>query len=113
MPGISALCLSLPQYANEPPRCPTLEPAFISMKMALEIWKWQLPWPLRISSVSVGNDFQQARGNQEMRHFQMSSTSTPTGDSLRWKSPAIQTEGLTVIIPHPLVAPSLQQRGGL
>src|SRR6516225_4846122 len=27
-------------------------------EMALGIWKWQFPWPLRIFSTSVGNDFQ-------------------------------------------------------
>jgi hypothetical protein len=41
-----------------------------------------------IFSISAGNDFQQARGNQGMRHFQMSSMSAPTGDDLRWTSPA-------------------------
>ena len=27
----------------------------------LDIGKWRFPWPLRISSISVGNDFQQPR----------------------------------------------------
>ena len=30
--------------------------------------------------ISAGNDFQQPRGNQEMRHFQMSSISTSAGE---------------------------------
>jgi len=51
----------------------------MTMKMVLEIRKWRFPWPLGIFSTSVGNDFQQPRGNQEMRHFQMSSMSTPYG----------------------------------
>jgi hypothetical protein len=34
---------------------------------------------LSMSSTSVGNDFQQPRGNQGFRHFHMSSTSTPYG----------------------------------
>jgi hypothetical protein len=49
----------------------------MSMEMALEIWKWRLFWTFSISSRSVGNDFQQPRGNQGFRHFHMSSTSTP------------------------------------
>jgi hypothetical protein len=49
------------------------------VKMALEIRKCWFPWPLRIFSMSVGNDFQHPRENQEMRHFQMSSMSTPYG----------------------------------
>jgi len=49
------------------------------MEMALEIWKWRLPWISSISSRSVGNDFQQPRGNQSFRHFHMSTISTPYG----------------------------------
>ena len=60
----------------------------MSMEIALDIWKWQFPRLLRIFSSSVGNNFQQSRGNQGTRHFQMSSISTPTGDGLRWTSPA-------------------------
>jgi hypothetical protein len=82
----------------------------MSMILALDIWKCRFSWPLRISSMPIGNDFQQPRGNQGVRYFQMSSTSSPTGDSLRWTSPAIQAEGLTLINPCPLVAPSLQQQ---
>jgi hypothetical protein len=51
-------------------RCPTFEPAFMFVKMALEIWKCWFPWPLRIFSMSVENDFQQPRENQGTRHFQ-------------------------------------------
>jgi len=62
--------LSWVQHANECSRCPTVKPAFMFMKMALYIWKWRFAWPLRIFSMPVGNDFQQPRGNQGMRHFQ-------------------------------------------
>ena len=55
-------------------------PAFMSVEMALEIWKWRLSWTSSISSRSVGNDFQQPLGNEGSDHFQMSSISTPTGD---------------------------------
>jgi hypothetical protein len=51
----------------------------ISKEMALDIWKWRFTWPLRIFSISVGNDFQQPRGNERFGHFQISSTSTPYG----------------------------------
>jgi hypothetical protein len=37
--------------------------AFMSMEMALEIWKSQQSWTSSISGRSVGNDFQQPRGN--------------------------------------------------
>jgi hypothetical protein len=56
-------------------------------EMALEIWKWRFPWPLRIFSASVGNDFQQPRANERFGHFQMFSISTLLrGDGLRWTS---------------------------
>jgi hypothetical protein len=48
-------------------------------EMALEIWKWRFPSPLRIFNTSVGNDFQQPLENEAFRHFQMFSTSTPYG----------------------------------
>jgi hypothetical protein len=35
------------------------------------------------SSTPAGNDFQPLRGNQRFGHFQMSTISTSTGDSLR------------------------------
>jgi hypothetical protein len=60
----------------------------MSMEMGLDIWKWRFARPCRISSISVGNDFQEPRENHGMRHFQMSSMSTPTGDGVRWTSPA-------------------------
>jgi hypothetical protein len=53
------------------------------VKMALEIWKWWFPWPLRIFNTSVGNDFQQPLENEAFRYFQMFSISTPTGDGRR------------------------------
>jgi len=53
--------------------------AFMSVEIALEIWKWRLSWTLCISGGSVGNDFQQPLGNEGFRDFQMSSTSTPYG----------------------------------
>jgi NAD(P)-dependent dehydrogenase (short-subunit alcohol dehydrogenase family) len=34
---------------------------------------------LAARALSVGNDFQQPRGNQGFRHFHMSTISTPTG----------------------------------
>ena len=54
-------------------------PAFTSVEMALEIWKWRVLWTSPISSRSAGNDFQQLRGNQCFRHFHMSTISTPYG----------------------------------
>jgi hypothetical protein len=51
-------------------------PAF----MSVEIWKWRFRWTSPISSRSVGNDFQQARGHQGNRHFHMPTISTPSGD---------------------------------
>src|SRR6266481_1240728 len=50
-----------------------------SVKMALEIWKWQLPWTSAISSRSVGNDFQQPLENEVCRHFQCPTFPTPYG----------------------------------
>src|SRR6266851_7436602 len=44
--------------------------AAMSAQMALEMWKWRLSWTSSISSRSVGNDFQQALGNEAFRHFQ-------------------------------------------
>src|SRR5712671_3264331 len=44
--------------------------ASMSGEMALEIWKWRLPWTSSISSRSVGNDFQKPLGNEVFRHFQ-------------------------------------------
>jgi hypothetical protein len=70
---------SIVQFGSRRSRCPTVEPALMSMEIALDIWKWRFLWPLRISSMSVGNDFQRPRGNQGFRHFQMSSISTPYG----------------------------------
>src|SRR5438876_10699152 len=58
-------------------RCPTVEPG------AFEIWKWRFPWPIRIFSMSVENDFRQPHGNQGMRHFQRPACPPPTGDRLR------------------------------
>ena len=58
---------------------PTVEPAFMSMEMALDIWKWGFPWPLRIFMGLAGNDFQQPHENQGMRHFRMSSISVRRG----------------------------------
>ena len=58
------------------------------VKMALEIWKWRLSWPLCIFSMSVGNDFQLPRKNQGVRHFQCPECPAPTGDRLRWTSAA-------------------------
>ena len=49
----------------------------MSAEMALDIWKWQLSWTSSIFSRSVGNDFQEPRGNQSFRHFHMSTISTP------------------------------------
>jgi hypothetical protein len=43
----------------------------------LEIWR--LSWTSSISSSSVGNDFQEPFGNEALRHFQMSSISSPYG----------------------------------
>jgi len=37
--------------------------ASMSAEMALEIWKWRPSWTSSISGRSVGNDFQQPRGN--------------------------------------------------
>src|ERR1700730_7297864 len=54
--------------------------AFMSVKMALEIWKWRVPWTTTISSRSVGNDFQQPLGNEVFRHFQCPTFPPPTGD---------------------------------
>jgi hypothetical protein len=51
----------------------------MSMKIALEMWKWRLPWPLCNFSMSAGNDFQRLCGNQGFCHFQMFSISTPYG----------------------------------
>ena len=65
----------------------------MSVEMTLETWKWRLPWPLCISGMSAGNDFQQPRGNQGMRHFQMSSTSAPTGDDRVGRRRPIQAVG--------------------
>jgi hypothetical protein len=52
------------------PQRPTGRAAFMSMEMALEIWKWRLPWTSSISSRSVGNDFQQPLEIDAFRHFQ-------------------------------------------
>jgi hypothetical protein len=49
------------------------------MEIALEMWKWRLPWPFCIFSMSAGNDFQRLCGNQWFCHFQMFSISTPYG----------------------------------
>jgi len=54
-------------------------PPFMSVEMALEIWKWRLSWTSSISSRAVGNDFQEARGNKRNRDFQMSTIFTPYG----------------------------------
>ncbi len=54
----------------------------MSAEMALEIWKWRLPWTSSISSSPVGNHFQQPRGNKRNRHFHMSAISTPYGGPL-------------------------------
>ena len=53
--------------------------AFMSVEMALEIWKWRFFPVFGISGRSRGNDFQQPRGNQRNRYFQMSTNSTPYG----------------------------------
>jgi hypothetical protein len=62
-------------------------------RMLLDIWKCWFPWPLRIFSMSVGNNFQQPRENRGMRHFQCPAHPPPTGDGLRWTSPAAQAVG--------------------
>src|SRR5271165_6712910 len=49
------------------------------VEIALVMWKWRLSWASSISRSQVGNDFQQARGNQSFRHFHMSTISTPYG----------------------------------
>jgi hypothetical protein len=54
--------------------------ASMSAEMALEIWKWQLPWLSSISSSKVGNDFQLPLGNEVSRHFQCPTFPPPTGD---------------------------------
>jgi hypothetical protein len=68
----------------------------MSVEMALEIWKWRLPWTSPISSSRVGNDLQQPRGNQSFRHFHMSTISTPYGGPAyaerRWPAPAVGAE---------------------
>jgi hypothetical protein len=51
----------------------------MSVEMALDIWKWRFSGPLRIFSMSVGNDFQQPLRNEGARHFQISSISTLRG----------------------------------
>src|SRR5712671_6990999 len=51
----------------------------MSVKMALEIWKWRLSWTSSISSRSVGNDFQKPLGNEVFRHFQCPTFPPPTG----------------------------------
>src|SRR6266436_4253959 len=51
----------------------------MSVEMALEIWKWRLPWTSSISSRSVGNDFQQPLGNEVFRHFRCPTFPTPYG----------------------------------
>jgi hypothetical protein len=57
-------------------------------EMALEIWKWRLPWTSSICSRPVGNDLQQPLGNEVSRHFQCPAFPPPTGDQ-----PALQIAG--------------------
>jgi hypothetical protein len=57
----------------------TFPPTFMPVEMALVMWKWRLSWASSISRSPVGNDFQQARGNQSFRHFHMSTIFTPYG----------------------------------
>src|SRR6516164_3073767 len=59
--------------------CPPVQPALMSVEMALDIWKWPFPWTCPTSSRWLGNDLQEPVGNKGRHHFQMSGTSTPKG----------------------------------
>jgi hypothetical protein len=59
--------------------CPPVQPALMSVEMALDIWKWSFPWTCPTSSRWLGNDLQEPVGNKGRRHFQMFGTPTPKG----------------------------------
>jgi len=80
--------LGLPQYANEPLAMSNSRACLHVRENGIGNLEMLVSWPLRIFSMSVGNDFQQPRGNQETRHFQCSACPPSTGDGLRWTSPA-------------------------
>ena len=47
------------------------------LRLALDIWKWRSASASAFAAALAGNDFQQARGNEGLRDFQISSISTP------------------------------------
>jgi hypothetical protein len=54
------------------------------LRLALDIWKWRSATTSAFAAALAGNDFQQARGNEGLGDFQISSITTPYAGRLPW-----------------------------
>jgi hypothetical protein len=55
-----------------------------ALKLALDIWRWRSASASAFAAALVGNDFQQARGNEGLRDSQISSIFTPYAGRPPW-----------------------------